>query len=115
MVGRCELSTRTRKGSFGMLLSQKYWRSTLFISGFWFCAVTPYFTIATFADSALNQYGLAGGVGLPAVALAGVVVTFLLIDKAGRRVLTVPPQTSGESEPVSRPLSVVSVLASASS
>lgn len=85
-----------RKGSFGMLFSKQYWRSTLFISGFWFCAVTPYFAIATFADSVLNQYGLAGGltggVGLSAVALAGVVVTFLLIEKAGRRVLTVPPQ-----------------------
>ncbi|WP_104063648.1 MFS transporter [Arthrobacter sp. 4R501] len=85
-----------RKGSFGMLFSKKYWRSTLFISGFWFCAVTPYFAIATFADSVLNEYGLAGGlaggVGLSAVALAGVVVTFLLIEKVGRRLLTVPTQ-----------------------
>ena len=85
-----------RKGSFGMLFSKEYWRSTLFISGFWFCAVTPYFAIATFADSVLKQYGLAGGlaggVGLSALALAGVVLTFFLIDKAGRRVLTVPPQ-----------------------
>lgn len=85
-----------RKGSFGMLFSKEYWRSTLFISGFWFCAVTPYFAIATFADSVLQQYGLAGGlaggVGLSAVALAGVIVTFLLIEKVGRRVLTVPPQ-----------------------
>ncbi|WP_336712388.1 MFS transporter [Arthrobacter sp. USHLN218] len=85
-----------RKGSFGMLFSKEYWRSTLFISGFWFCAVTPYFAIATFADSVLQQYGLAGGlaggVGLSAVALAGVIVTFLLIEKVGRRLLTVPPQ-----------------------
>ncbi|MFC7849927.1 MFS transporter [Arthrobacter sp. NPDC057388] len=85
-----------RKGSFGMLFSREYWRSTLFISGFWFCAVTPYFAIATFADSVLEQYGLAGGlaggVGLSAIALAGVILTFLLIDKAGRRVLTVPTQ-----------------------
>lgn len=85
-----------RKGSFGMLFSKQYWRSTLFISGFWFCAVTPYFAIATFADSVLEQYGLAGGlaggVGLSAIALAGVIVTFLLIEKVGRRTLTVPPQ-----------------------
>ncbi|TQC44680.1 MFS transporter [Rhodococcus sp. WS4] len=84
------------KGTFGMLFNKQYWRSTLFISGFWFCAVTPYFAIATFADSVLHQYGLggglAGGVGLSAVALAGVVLTFFLIDKVGRRVLTVPPQ-----------------------
>ncbi len=85
-----------RTGSFGMLFSKQHWRSTLFISGFFFCAVTPYFAIATFADSVLNQYGLAGGlaggVGLSAVALAGVVLMFFLIDKVGRRVLTVPPQ-----------------------
>jgi len=86
----------TKKGSFGMLFSKQYWRATLFTSGFWFCAVAPYFAIATFADSVLKQYGLsgglAGGVGLSAVALAGVILTFFLIDKAGRRVLTVPPQ-----------------------
>ncbi|APG89046.1 organic anion transporter family protein (plasmid) [Sinorhizobium americanum CCGM7] len=86
----------TCKGSFGMLFSPRYWRATLFVSMFWFCAVTPYFAIATFADSVLKQYGLggglAGGVGLSAVALAGVVVTVLLIDKVGRRVLTVQPQ-----------------------
>ena len=44
-----------------MLFSKQYWRATLFISGFWFCAVTPYFAIATFADSVLKQYGLGGG------------------------------------------------------
>lgn len=85
-----------REGSFGMLFSRRYWRATLFTSGFWFCAVAPYFAIATFADTVLQQYGLsgglAGGVGLSAVALAGVILTFALIDKAGRRVLTVPPQ-----------------------
>ncbi|NQD87800.1 MFS transporter [Paenarthrobacter sp. CM16] len=85
-----------RKGSFAMLFSKQYWRSTLFISAFWFCAVTPYFAIATFADSVLQQYGLAGGLagglGLSAIALAGVIVTFLLIEKVGRRTLTVPSQ-----------------------
>jgi MFS transporter, putative metabolite transport protein len=84
------------QGSFGMLFSPKYWRATLFTSMFWFCAVAPYFAIATFADSVLEKYGLsgglAGGVGLSAVALLGVVITVVLIDKAGRRVLTVPPQ-----------------------
>jgi putative MFS transporter len=63
---------------------------------FWFCAVSPYFAIATFAESVLKNYGLggglAGGVGLSAVAAAGVVLTVLLIDRVGRRALTVPPQ-----------------------
>lgn len=86
----------TRKGSFGMLFSRQYWRSTLFASGFWFCAVAPYFAIATFADSVLAQYGLsggiAGGIGLSMLSVAGVTVAVLLIDKLGRRALTVPPQ-----------------------
>lgn len=81
---------------FGMLFSRQYWRATVFVSLFFFCVVTPYFAIATFADSVLRKFGLggglAGGVGLSAVALAGSVATVLLIDKAGRRVLTVPPQ-----------------------
>lgn len=83
-------------GGFRKLFSRQYWRSTLFVSLFFFCVVTPYFAIATFADSVLQKFGLggglAGGVGLSAVALAGSVATVLLIDKAGRRVLTVPPQ-----------------------
>ncbi|MGK5682354.1 MFS transporter [Actinoplanes sp. URMC 104] len=86
----------TRKGTFGMLFSREYWRATVFCSVFWFCAVTPYFAIATFAASVLENYGLgsglAGGVGLSAVAAAGVVVTVIFIDKIGRRRLTIPPQ-----------------------
>jgi|tagenome__1003787_1003787.scaffolds.fasta_scaffold20972069_3 putative MFS transporter len=85
-----------QKGTFRMLFSKQHWRATAFTSGFWFCAVAPYFAIATFADSVVQQYGLAGGlaggVGLSALAVAGVVVTVLLIDKLGRRVLTIPPQ-----------------------
>src|SRR5262245_9379920 len=86
----------TRKGTSAMLFSRRYWRATLFTSVFWFCVVTPYFALGTFADSVLQKYGLsgglAGGVGLSAFALVAVVITVLLIDKAGRRVFTVPPQ-----------------------
>src|SRR5262249_22239410 len=81
---------------FGMLFSQEYWRATLFTAGVWVCAVTPYFAIATFADSVLQKYGvrggLGGGVGVSAFAAGAVVLTVLLVDKVGRRVLTVPPQ-----------------------
>ncbi|MGW4336390.1 MFS transporter [Rhodococcus koreensis] len=86
----------TNPGSFALLFSRRYWRTTLFTSGFWFCAVTPYFAIATFADSVLAEYGLsgglAGGIGLSALAVAGVVLMVLLIDKVGRRRLIVPTQ-----------------------
>ncbi|MDP5226374.1 MULTISPECIES: MFS transporter [Arthrobacter] len=88
--------TKIKGASIGMLFSRQYWRTTLFTSGFWFCAVTPYFAIATFADDVLNQFGFgggwAGGVGLSALAAAGVTTTVLLIDKLGRRILTVPGQ-----------------------
>lgn len=84
------------KGKVTMLFSRQYWRATLFCSMFWLCAVTPYFAIATFAASVLENYGLgeglAGGVGLSAVAVAGVILTVVLIDRLGRRALTVPPQ-----------------------
>lgn len=86
----------THTGGFGMLFSRKYWRMTVFVSWFWFCNVLPYFAIATFADDVLKKYGLsgglAGGVGLSMVAVVGVAVTCALIDKAGRRLFTVPPQ-----------------------
>lgn len=85
-----------RDGRFTMLFSRQYWRATLFCSMFWLCAVTPYFAIATFAEGVLEGYGLsqglAGGVGLSAVAAAGVILTVVLIDRLGRRALTVPPQ-----------------------
>ena len=88
--------TEIREGRFSELFSPPYIRQTIFVSWFWFCNVLPYFAIATFADSVLAQYGLAGGlaggVGLSMVAVIGVAVTLALVDKAGRRVLTVPPQ-----------------------
>ncbi len=88
--------TEIREGKFSELFSPQYIRQTIFVSWFWFCNVLPYFAIATFADSVLAQYGLAGGlaggVGLSMVAVIGVAVTLALVDKAGRRVLTVPPQ-----------------------
>jgi MFS transporter, putative metabolite transport protein len=84
-----------RKGTFWMLFSRQYWRATTFCSVFWFCAVAPYFAIATFAATVLKSYGLgsglAGGVGLTALAAAGVATATVLIDRVGRRVLTVPP------------------------
>jgi putative MFS transporter len=84
------------KTQFSELFEPKYIRSTVFVSWFWFCNVLPYFAIATFADEVLEQYGLggglAGGIGLSVVATIGVAVTVALIDKAGRRVFTVPPQ-----------------------
>ena len=85
-----------QKSTFGELFTRDYIRGTVFVSWFWFCNVLPFFGIATFADDVLKEYGLsgglAGGVGLSFVAVVGVAVTMALIDKAGRRIFTVPPQ-----------------------
>ncbi|WP_416982585.1 MFS transporter [Streptomyces sp. T028] len=85
-----------RKGTFGMLFSAEYRRSTVFVSVFWFCSVTPYFAIATFAADVLSTYGLGdgfgGAIGVNGLAVAGVVVSLLLIDRIGRRKLTIPGQ-----------------------
>ncbi|MCX2730707.1 MFS transporter [Saccharopolyspora sp. NFXS83] len=86
-----------RQGTFRMLFSPQYWRATTFISVFWFCTVTPYFAIATFSASVLSHYGLGedglvGAIGVNGVALLGVVVSCLLIERIGRRKLTIPQQ-----------------------
>ena len=64
-----------------MLFSRDYWRTTIFVSVFWFCAVTPYFAIATFAASVLADYGLGdglvGALGVNGLALVGVLVSVL--------------------------------------
>ncbi|MFK0008930.1 MFS transporter [Paenarthrobacter sp. NPDC090520] len=89
-------SQEAERVRFVEIFSKENIRSTAFISIFWFCNVLPYFGISTFAGAVLSQYGLAdglaGGVGLSMVAVLGVALTMLLIDKAGRRILTAPPQ-----------------------
>jgi len=83
------------KGSFKMLFSPAVWRSTVFMSIFWACAVTPYFAIATFADGLLGDIGMTGlmrGVILAVFAWFGVIFTMFMIDRWKRRTMTVPTQ-----------------------
>lgn len=86
----------TRKGTFRMLFSPAYRRSTIFMSVFWFCCVAPYFALATFAASVLQGYGLGdglvGAIGVNGLALLGVVIAVLFIERIGRRKLTIPQQ-----------------------
>lgn len=82
-------------GSFKMLFSPAVWRSTVFMSIFWACAVTPYFAIATFADGLLGDIGMKGlmrGVILAVFAWFGVIFTMFMIDRWKRRTMTVPTQ-----------------------
>ncbi|PJK20422.1 MFS transporter [Mycobacterium goodii] len=82
-----------QKGRYADLFSRQHWRKTLFVCVYYACAIIPYFAIGTFAEDVLRQFGLsgglAGGVGLSAVAVTGVVVMYLLIDRTGRRPLIV--------------------------
>jgi putative MFS transporter len=91
-----EQHEQPRKGTFAMLFNRENRKATIFVSVFWFCAVTPYFAISTFAASVLEGYGLSdglfGAILLNALALAGVIVSVILIEKVGRRKLTNPPQ-----------------------
>ena len=83
------------RGTFKMLFSPAVWRSTLFMSVFWACAVAPYFAIATFAGDVMGDVGLTGllaGVILSVFAWIGVIWTTTVIDKYKRRTLTVPTQ-----------------------
>lgn len=90
-----ELVHAADKKGFTELFSKDYIRATIFVSWFWFCNVLPFFGIATFAGAVLKKFGIHGLFGelmLQGLAVVGVAVTMLLIDKAGRRVFTVPPQ-----------------------
>ena len=83
------------KKSFGELFSKGYIRSTVFVSWFWFCNVLTYFGIATFAGEILEAYGLGGflgGILINLLAVVGVVVCMVFIERAGRRFFTVPQQ-----------------------
>ncbi|ART73796.1 MFS transporter [Mycobacterium dioxanotrophicus] len=87
---------KVNKGSFGMLFNRQNRRNVFFISIFWFCAITPEFAIATFAVSILEKYGLSdgllGAIVINGAAVIGVMVSVLVIERVGRRRLTIGPQ-----------------------
>ncbi|MFZ2238509.1 MAG: MFS transporter [Gordonia amarae] len=89
--------TGGKEGRFADLFNKENIRATVFASGFWFCASTPYFAIATFAVVVLEDFGFGedsafGAVGMTVAATLGVATTAALLDKLGRRALTIPPQ-----------------------
>ncbi|MFM2371275.1 MAG: hypothetical protein RIS85_997 [Pseudomonadota bacterium] len=80
-------------GGFAPLFSPQHLRSTLFVSIFWVCCVTPYFAIGTFAPVVLEhlglQDGLTGGLALNFLALLGVFFTTAMVERLGRRKLAI--------------------------
>ncbi|MDI3406424.1 MFS transporter [Streptomyces cavernicola] len=85
---------QVRKASFWRLFSPAYLKVTVFICVFWFCTVTPYFAIASFAPTVLADFGLGdgfmGALWVNGLALAGAGTTFVLIERVGRRKLVIP-------------------------
>lgn len=86
---------KSGKTSFRKLFSPQYRNSTIFVCMFWVCNVTPYFAIATFAPIVLESLGvedgLSGALLLNGVVVAGSLVAMFLIERVGRRKLSIPP------------------------
>jgi len=80
---------------FGRLFSRQYLRATVFVSVYWVCNTTPYFAIGTFAPTVLQhlgvQDGLTGGLALNLLACLGAIATVFLIERWGRRRLSIAP------------------------
>ncbi|CAL9373476.1 Inner membrane metabolite transport protein YgcS [Streptomyces sp. enrichment culture] len=84
----------TRKADFWRLFSPDYRKVTAFVCVFWFCTVTPYFAIASFAPTVLAGFGMGdgflGALWVNGLALAGAATTYILIERVGRRLLVIP-------------------------
>lgn len=80
---------------FRKLFSKQYFKSTFFVCMYWVTNVTPYFAIGTFAPIVLENLGmedgLTGALVLNGVVVAGSVAAMFLIEKLGRRKLSIPP------------------------
>ena len=83
------------KQGFGPLFSRDYIKATVFISVFWFCAVTPYFAIGTFAPVVLQllglEDGLTGGLALNIMPVLACIFTAVYVERVGRRTLAIIP------------------------
>ena len=86
---------KPEKPNFAKLFSPQYRNSTIFVCMYWVCNVTPYFAIATFAPIVLESLGvedgLAGALLLNGVVVAGSLASMYLIERVGRRKLSIPP------------------------
>lgn len=80
---------------FRKLFSRQYFKSTFFVCMYWVTNVTPYFAIGTFAPIVLEHLGmedgLTGALVLNGVVVAGSVAAMFLIERLGRRKLSIPP------------------------
>jgi hypothetical protein len=84
-----------RKPGFGALFGKDHRRATIFTSVFWSALVLPYFAIFTFSPEVLAALGIrndvAGSLVNDGIAVLGVLVGTLVVDRIGRRKLLIPP------------------------
>lgn len=84
-----------KRATFIGLFSRKYLSRTIYLCVFWSCLVAPYFAIFTFAPEVLSGLHLsnpaAGQIVINGVALVGVVVGMLVVERIGRRKMAIIP------------------------
>ncbi len=84
-----------RKSSIKELFSKKYLKSTIFVAVFWFCMDVTYYGIAIFSPTILSILGLTSqlavlGAGVFDVfSIIGGIIALLVIDRLGRRLITI--------------------------
>lgn len=83
-----------RHYGFSALFTARNIKSTVFMSIFFLCAITPYFAIGSFIPMVMEKLGFkdgfTGGLFLNIFSIVGVVFAALLIEKLGRRKLSIP-------------------------
>jgi putative MFS transporter len=84
-----------KQANFVGLFNRKYLSRTIYLCVFWSCLVAPYFAIFTFAPEVLRGLHLsnpaAGQVVINGIAVVGVVVGMLVVERIGRRKMAIIP------------------------
>lgn len=84
-----------KRANFVGLFSRRYRARTIYLCVFWSCLVAPYFAIFTFAPEVLSGLHLsnpaAGQVVINGIAVVGVVVGMLVVERIGRRRMAIIP------------------------
>ena len=86
---------RDNKNPIRDLLSPKYFRSLLFIGIFWFVFDAAFYGISIFSPTILEflgftkQFAVLGSAAFDALAIIGVLLAIMLIDRIGRKAITI--------------------------
>ncbi len=93
--GSIQIPLRTKNVTFRDLFSRRYIRSTIFVSFFWFILDAITLVIALQGPSVLEDLGLTPANAsvsasiIASIAIIGAIFTFMVIDRFGRKTVTV--------------------------